>query len=178
MAIQREYSRLILKRSTTTGTEPTEPSTNDIDSTWISTDIYEGELFLNAEDDRLWVRTANGIMELTNTGVRTTVSTVDATLTDGVTITIPNDSTFRIDYFVMAMETDSSTAYSNQYTVTYRANAGALTKVGTSADAHSEFVSASISESSTGNDLKLSVQGEVATNIDWAITYKITRIDV
>lgn len=178
MAIQREYSRLILKRSTTTGTEPTIPSTSDIDSTWLSTDIYKSELFINEADDRIWFRSANGIIELTSDGVRETLSTTDATPTDALTITIPNDSTFRIDVVVMAMQDDSSTAYSNYGQLTYRADAGSLNKVGTSFDVHSEFTTAQITDNTSGNNLTIAVTGEVATNIDWALTYKINRIDV
>ena len=54
-------SRIRLKRSSTTTTEPTvAPSTDHTDGTWVSTDLYVGELFLNTADDKLWIRTDSG----------------------------------------------------------------------------------------------------------------------
>lgn len=49
-------SRLLLKRSTTAGLEPTIPtgSTIHTDGTWNVEDIYAGELFLNMDDKKLW----------------------------------------------------------------------------------------------------------------------------
>ena len=49
-------SRLLLKRSTTAGLEPTVPtgSTIHTDGTWNVEDIYAGELFLNMDDKKLW----------------------------------------------------------------------------------------------------------------------------
>lgn len=58
-----EYSRLLVKRSSTPGVIPTIPIDDDI-NTWISTDLFEGEMFLNLKDDRVFVRTLNGITEL------------------------------------------------------------------------------------------------------------------
>jgi len=58
-------SRIRIKRSTTTGQVPTvAPSTDHTDGTWDALDVYVGELFLNTVDDRMWVRTDNGIKEL------------------------------------------------------------------------------------------------------------------
>ena len=177
MDLLREFSRLIIKRSTTTGVLPTIPATSELDETWLSTDIYKGELFINLADDRIFYRSENGIVELSALPTAE-VSTIDATPTDLVTIEIPDDSMYRIEYNVTALETDSSTGYSNKYTVTYRADAGTLTKVGATSDAHDEFTTATISESASGNDLTLAVTGEVATNIDWKVQTQIFRIDV
>jgi len=61
----QQDSRIRIKRSTTTTTEPSVPSSSDhTDGTWTATDLYIGELFLNTADDRLWVRTANGVKEI------------------------------------------------------------------------------------------------------------------
>jgi len=58
-------SRIRIKRSTTTGEVPTvAPSTDHTDGTWDALDVYVGEQFLNTADDRLWVRTDNGIIEV------------------------------------------------------------------------------------------------------------------
>lgn len=55
-------SRIKIKRSTVTTTVPTVPSSNDhTDGTWISTDIYKGELFYNQADGVLWSRDDNGV---------------------------------------------------------------------------------------------------------------------
>lgn len=55
-------SRIKIKRSTITATVPTVPSSNDhTDGTWISTDIYKGELFFNQADGVLWSRDDNGV---------------------------------------------------------------------------------------------------------------------
>ena len=59
-----EYSRILVKRSTQTGVEPTIPSTPEIDNTWLDTDLLIGEMFINAADDRLWFRSSNGINEM------------------------------------------------------------------------------------------------------------------
>lgn len=58
-------SRILLKRSTTAGTTPTVPaSSSHTDGTWVNTDIYEGELFLNTADSRLFTRQGSNIKEI------------------------------------------------------------------------------------------------------------------
>jgi len=58
-------SRILLKRSTVAGTTPTVPaSSSHTDGTWVSTDIYEGELFLNTADSRLFTRQGSNIKEI------------------------------------------------------------------------------------------------------------------
>lgn len=58
-------SRILLKRSTTAGATPTVPaSSSHTDGTWINTDIYEGELFLNTADARLFTRQGSNIKEI------------------------------------------------------------------------------------------------------------------
>ena len=55
MAIQTEYSRLVWKRSTVVGVEPTIPTATTIDNTWLDTDILIGEGFINvADDNKQW----------------------------------------------------------------------------------------------------------------------------
>ncbi len=68
MSIKSEYSRLIVKRSTQTGVIPTIPSSSTLDDTWLSTDIYIGELFINTADDKIWYRADSGIVEITGGG--------------------------------------------------------------------------------------------------------------
>lgn len=56
-------SRILIKRSTTTGVVPTVPSSNDhTDGTWLATDIYKGELFFNQADGIMFSRDDSGIV--------------------------------------------------------------------------------------------------------------------
>jgi hypothetical protein len=58
-------SRILLKRSTTAGVIPTVPASNNhTDGTWVATDIYEGEAFLNTADARLFTRAGSAIKEI------------------------------------------------------------------------------------------------------------------
>lgn len=63
-----EDSRFTIKYSTISGQEPTIPLSDDhSDGTWLPTDIYIGEFFMNSSDDKLWIRTDNGIVPLGGT---------------------------------------------------------------------------------------------------------------
>ena len=54
-----------MKYSTITGVEPTIPlSADHNDGTWLPTDIYIGEVFVNSADDLTWIRTESGIIPL------------------------------------------------------------------------------------------------------------------
>ena len=58
-------ARILLKRSTTAGVVPTIPvSATHTDGSWINTDIYSGEAFLNTVDQRIFVRTGANIKEI------------------------------------------------------------------------------------------------------------------
>lgn len=62
-------SRIRIKRSTVIGAEPTAaPSTDHTDGTWSVNDVYIGELYLNDADQRLYIRTTNGILEIATGG--------------------------------------------------------------------------------------------------------------
>jgi hypothetical protein len=58
-----EYSRIILKRSFTPGVTPTVPELDNLNQ-FIGTDIFEGELFLNIPDNKLYTRANNEIILL------------------------------------------------------------------------------------------------------------------
>lgn len=65
MAINRIDPRISIKASTVTGVTPSIPSSYDhTDSSWVDSDIYPYEFMLNAVDDRLWIRTDNGVKEI------------------------------------------------------------------------------------------------------------------
>lgn len=85
MSQNYQYSRILLKRSSVTGATPTinTGSTDHTDGTWIATDIYPGEMFLNMADDLMWVRTSNGILPISISGGTSTV-TGGANLGSGV----------------------------------------------------------------------------------------------
>jgi len=60
-----EFKRMILKVSDVESEVATIPSTNDhTDGSWLTTDIYEGELFLNVVNNILQTRTEAGIVTL------------------------------------------------------------------------------------------------------------------
>ena len=62
-----EFKRMIIKVSDVESEVATIPSTNDhTDGSWLTTDIYEGELFLNVVNNILQTRTEAGIVTLYN----------------------------------------------------------------------------------------------------------------
>ena len=62
-------SRIRIKRSTVAGAIPTvAPSSDHTDGTWGVNDVYIGELYLNDTDQRLFVRTAGGVVEIATGG--------------------------------------------------------------------------------------------------------------
>jgi len=64
-----EDVRIIVKYSSFPGETPTIPnSANHEDGTWLPTDIYIGEMFINAFDNKAWVRGIDGIFPLGATG--------------------------------------------------------------------------------------------------------------
>ena len=80
MADKIEYSRLLLKRTNIAGVVPTIPPVSATTlNQFTPTDIFVGEFFANVEDDRLWIRTNTGIVELNTSG--STGTTVVPTLT-------------------------------------------------------------------------------------------------
>ena len=62
MAKTVKGARFVLKRTDVPGSSPTVPPNNDHTTGWIDTDIYEGELFLNVYDDKMWFRDTNDDM--------------------------------------------------------------------------------------------------------------------
>ena len=67
MSRKNQNSRIQFKYSTIAGVEPTlAPSMDHTDGTWSPTDLYVGEFFLNAVDNKMWVRTLTGIVPITS----------------------------------------------------------------------------------------------------------------
>lgn len=85
-----EYKRLIVKQSDTASEVATIPTTNDhTDGTWLSTDIYKGELFINTVDDVIQTRTDNGIISVGGGGSTsdTLLPSVDVTASRPLVLT-------------------------------------------------------------------------------------------
>lgn len=62
MAISIDQIRLCHKRSNTAGVEPTIPTVADHNTPgWLPTDLYDGELFMNTADHKIWYRTGSTI---------------------------------------------------------------------------------------------------------------------
>lgn len=58
------FGRIVKRYSNTAGVQPTIPASSDHkDGTWLSTDIYEGEEFVNTADGRAYIRANNTIKE-------------------------------------------------------------------------------------------------------------------
>jgi len=65
MARIDQYSRLKHHRISTSGQQFTIPTSEDhTDETWLSTDLYIGEIGMNITDDTLYFRTNNGIVQV------------------------------------------------------------------------------------------------------------------
>ena len=61
--------RIITKYSSFPGEEPTIPiSADHNDGTWLPTDLYVGEMFINVADNKAWVRGMDGIFQIGATG--------------------------------------------------------------------------------------------------------------
>ncbi len=63
MSKVEKFARIVIKRSDSTGVEPTLPLTgvtseddHTLSPAWRTTDLYIGEYFLNQVDERLWIR--------------------------------------------------------------------------------------------------------------------------
>lgn len=65
MAKIEQYSRIINHSLTTAGQTFTVPVSNDhTDETWLASDLYIGEFGVNLTDDKVYVRTNNGILQI------------------------------------------------------------------------------------------------------------------
>ena len=74
------YIRQVLKGTNIANAIPTLPSSNDhTDNTWLTTDLYDRELFVNTTDKKIWVRTGTTFTELKKpmSNVATTNPTVN-----------------------------------------------------------------------------------------------------
>ena len=85
MAKIEQYSRIINHAISTSGAVFTVPTSNDhTDETWLATDLYVGEFGVNVTDDKVYVRTSNGIIPVA------TGSTASGTGTNILVFNSPN----------------------------------------------------------------------------------------
>ena len=64
-----QFSRIINHCLTTSGQAFTVPTSNDhTDETWLATDLYPGEIGINLTDDTIYMRTNNGIVQISASG--------------------------------------------------------------------------------------------------------------
>lgn len=60
-----EDKRILIKSSTVASVVPTVPASNDhTDGTWLTTDLYKGEVFINQADGKVYTRVASGIIQI------------------------------------------------------------------------------------------------------------------
>ena len=72
-----QFSRIINHRLTGAGQTFTIPISNDhTDGTWTATDLYIGEFGVNLTDDKVFVRTNNGVIELSTSTASSTASNI------------------------------------------------------------------------------------------------------
>jgi hypothetical protein len=123
-------SRIRLKRSTVAGAQPAAaPSADHTDGTWGVNDVYVGELYLNDTDQRLYVRTTGGILEIATGGgelkrVQITLTTAQVLALNSTPITVVTgiagkeiqvvNASFHLKY--------NTTAYATNTTLALRAS--------------------------------------------------------
>ena len=97
MAKIEQFSRLINHRLSTAGRTFTIPVSNDhTDETWLSSDLYIGEIGINVTDDKAYFRSNNGIVQLaTGTSSGSTASTANVFVFNSPNIVI--GSTYSAD---------------------------------------------------------------------------------
>lgn len=98
MSLKTEYSRMAQKRITGVGVVPTVPATDPIDDTWLPTDLMMGEICINPDDDKMWIRTTAGIIEIA-TGA-TILGDLQDVLDNGSVATITGDVDITADNFI------------------------------------------------------------------------------
>lgn len=176
MAESTEFSRLLIKGTSTSGVEPTVPSTETIDETWIATDLKQREFFYNSADNRLWVRSVDGINEIPLGGTGATDQTTDATPTTFATIATTTDSVILVESVVVGIKDDQKRAYGSTILSVYRNDSGTLSSVGETLTEHSDFTTATSGSTTSGTNILIQVTGEAATNIDWTVKTKVTYL--
>lgn len=129
------HSRILIKRSTTPGELPTVPVSNDhTDGTWVPTDIYEGEIFINIPDDKVYTRVDSGIVliakfsDITAANVGNTTAQWNANQIRGmlVSTTGPSGSNLYLKYNTVSGEIEWNSVPSTSFASQSEADAGTV----------------------------------------------------
>lgn len=104
MALDKiEYSRMLIKRTDQSGVIPTIPPVSAVTlNQLIPTDLLVGEWFANVVDDLVWLRTENGILQVSLSGSTGSTGTQNLSQvlyrgndTDGINILVNNGGTIQ-----------------------------------------------------------------------------------
>jgi hypothetical protein len=130
MADKREYSRLIVKRTNTSGIEPSVPTQSQIEE-FIPTDIFEGELFYNVIDKKLWTRSAEEIVLISAGG--NDISQVTLTSTNSSTQSILEipfgpSSSMTVECNIQAVDSTYDNVYNSKLFGTFVNKGGIIKK--------------------------------------------------
>lgn len=181
MADKREYSRVILKRTNAPGATPSVPTYSTIEN-FIPTDIFEGELFYNIPDKKLYTRSDDEIVLLTSAGGleanKAEITTIDAGTVSLFEIPIPDYSTTTIECNIQAIDTDGTWCYNSKLFGTFYKRTGTITKLSTHGDflAENYLLPGTMSTVSSGLDVfgtastavvQVRVSGEVGLTFSW-----------
>lgn len=136
MADKREYSRIIVKRTSVAGATPSAPTASNIED-FTPTDIFEGELFFNIPDKKLYSRSGGDIVLLNQVGLE--VNKPELTTIDGATyslleIPMPDYSTMTVECNIQAIDTDGTWCYNSKLFGTFYKRTGTITKLSTHGD--------------------------------------------
>lgn len=113
-------SRILIKRTATSGVVPTVPSSSDhTDGTWVATDIYKGELFFNQADGVLWTRDDNGV-NCIGGSTSLTIANADVLQLNSTPLTIvPAVAGYAIEVISASLKIDfNTTAYATNTMIT------------------------------------------------------------
>ena len=170
--MSQEYSRIILKRSTLAGVQPTVPAVDDLNQ-FNGTDIFEGELFWNIADQKLWTRSGSTIVQLTGDGASAGTpieiimpasdETTALTTGDGK-VTFRAPSGINVDEIRASLTTSDSTY---DIVVSIDVN-GSLFSEGLTVDAGSKTSVGSASPYTLPSPPQISDDDEISINIDAA----------
>lgn len=190
MADKREYSRIIVKRTAIPGATPSAPTASNIED-FTPTDIFEGELFFNIPDKKLYSRSGGDIVLLNQVGLeinKPEISTIDGATVSLFELPIPDYSTTTIECNIQAIDTDGTWCYNSKLFGTFYKRTGTITKLSTHGDflAENYLLPGTMSTVSSGLDVygtastavvQVKVSGETGLTFSWVgnIEYNIVQ---
>lgn len=183
MADKREYSRIIVKRTNSPGATPSVPTYSTIEN-FISTDIFEGELFYNIPDKKLYTRSDDEIVLLTQGGPQITRETL-ITTTGGTNsifeIDVPDNSTVTLDVNIQGLDSTFEYAYNSKLFGTFLKTGATLSRI----SRHGDFIreNSNWATASSGIDvndtqgIKIVVNGDVGLTFSWSANIEYNVLD-